>query len=413
MRYESPLWLAVFTMLGFGVIGSGGSAIAQTEVILYSFSSANDTYPEYLLLSDGSLFGTTIGSSGAHDCCGNVYELAQLQGVWTFASLYEFKHSSGGKLPNPGLAQDGAGMLYGTTYGGGTYRRGTVFELSDTGGTPDFIWNFEGGKHFGGVRPVKGNLVMDATGSIYGEAGGGTHKLGVIFELTRVGGTWTETALYSFKGGADGAAPIGGLLMDAPGSLWGVTEAGGASCDCGTVFHLVESAGVWTEKVTHRFDKAENGEIPLGALIEDTSGNFYGTTGSGGAYGHGVAFELLHTKKGGWREKVLYSFCVTTGCPDGADPVAGLAWGPSYNTIYGTTEAGGITNCGGGAGCGTVFSLSNSSGVWSEAVVYSFQGRPDGVGPFGPVVVDGSGNLYGATTSGGTYNFGTIWEITP
>jgi len=386
---------------------------AQTEKILYSFPKEEYAHPApgNLLYSNGALFGTVTGSNGARPCCGEVFEIFQSDSSWKFHSIYKFIQGSGGHRPSDGLVQDATGDLYGTTFSGGTHHRGTVFQLQNSQGTwaPEFIWNFSK-KVRQGSYP-SGHLVIDNNGALYGEAGGGSvQDPGVIFELSQSGGMWTETVLHKFKGGRDGSGPYGGLLMDSAGSLWGVTASGGGSCEnpCGTVFHLVQSEGVWNETVVHRFGKGSDGADPLGALIEDANGNLYGTTFAGGEFSSGTIFEISPANDGGWTEMVLHDFCSKSGCADGGEPGAGLTWGPNGSTLYGTAGCGG-NSCGNGV----VFSLTNSGGVWSETVVHSFQGEGDGILPLGAVTVDDKGNLFGTTFEGGQYDLGTIWEIIP
>ncbi|HLY06825.1 MAG TPA: choice-of-anchor tandem repeat GloVer-containing protein [Rhizomicrobium sp.] len=403
--------IASVVVVAFAMLSLPISAPAQTETVLYNFSNGRDAYPEEsLLFASSGLFGTVGGVKGDKYCCGEVFELTQSGGSWIFERVYKFNRQSGGQEPSDGLVKDATGSLYGTTLYGGTQHGGTLFQLQNSDGTwvANFIWQFR--KNGRGGNYPGGNLVVDANGSLYGEADGGSHAAGVVFELSQSNGSWTDTVLHNFKGTGDGSGPNGGLLMDGPGSLWGVTSHGGGACDCGTMFHLVSSAGVWTNNVVHRFGNGSDGESPNGPLTEDSKGVFYGTTAGGGDYGFGAVFETLPDKGGGWKEKVIYSF---RGHGAAATPLAGLSWGLDNHTLYGTTEVGGDETCGGGSGCGTVFSLRNSSGVWSEATVYNFKGRPDGIGPYSQVTVDESGNLYGTTLDGGTYGYGTIWEITP
>ncbi len=207
----------------------------------------------------------------------------------------------------------------------------------------------------------------------------------------------TFTVTHSFTGGSDGANPLSGLFF-AGGNLFGVASSGGNS-GLGVVFRLSLSG---QETVLHEFTGGTDGANPQGRLVMDKAGNFYGTTTAGGVSNAGTVFKV--TRKG--IETVLYSF---TGKPDGANPVAGLAIDKAGN-LYGTTTAGGAN------GNGTVFKLAIptvSGGEWTEEVLYSFGTGTDGTIPVAGVAFDASGNLYGTTSAGGTYSYGTVFQLTP
>jgi hypothetical protein len=182
------------------------------------------------------------------------------------------------------------------------------------------------------------NLTADAAGNLYGTTSeGGKFGYGAIFELAHGrNGTWSQSVLYSFTGGADGSFPVAGLVFDNAGDLYGTTAYGGTSgqqCNepvyagCGVVFELSPgTGGKWTENVLHRFAGYPNdGQSPFASLIFDDAGNLYGTTEGGGVYnrydGGGTVFELTPRSDGTWTEKTLYSF---TGGADGATPKANL-----------------------------------------------------------------------------------------
>ena len=229
----------------------------------------------------------------------------------------------------------------------------------------------------------------------------------------------TETVLHRFND-KDGANPAAGLIFDASGNLYGTTSDGGAYGG-GTAFELTPKAGGgWTEKVLHEFGKGADGLAPFGGLIFDASGNLYGTTYEGGDPGNcrgtgcGTAFELMPTVGGGWTEKVLHHFNAFNG--DGLGPSAGLILDSSGN-LYGTTYYGGTGSCydGNYHGCGTVFELARrASGGWMEHILYSFKGSgKDGIWPGASLIIDASGNLYGTNLeSAGAYGGGTVFELT-
>jgi uncharacterized repeat protein (TIGR03803 family) len=269
------------------------------------------------------------------------------------------------------------------------------------------------------------NLIFDASGTLYGTTlEGGAYGLGTVFELSpRVSGGWIETVLYSFagssSGGADGAYPRGSLIFDAAGNLFGVTAGGGTGKPggLGTVYELSPAGGgAWRETVLHSFTGfPADGDTPLSGLVFDADGNLYGTTSHGGLYEYvkgssgGTAFELSPAAQGVWNETIIHNF--GSGA-DGGYPQAGLTLDASGN-LYGTTVSGGSASCA-PDGCGTVFELSPAGGgVWAEAVLHSFTNSGEApFNPFGGVIFDATGNLYGTTASGG-YGSGTVFELFP
>jgi uncharacterized repeat protein (TIGR03803 family) len=282
-----------------------------------------------------------------------------------------------------------------------------------------------------GLSPLAG-LIFDSSGNLYGTTNqGGDFNYGSVFELTPSGnGTWTEIVLYSFcpaRGCADGAYPLGTLVIDAAGNLYGTTSAGGARRG-GTVFELSPGTnGQWTETVLQSFEtRGGTGSGPLPTLILDSFGNLYGAT-TEGPYGSGcdcgLIYKLTPGKNGEWKEKVLHSF--RGNGKDGAGPATGLVF-DALGNLYGTTTGGGSGGCnyGGPSGCGTVFELTpRAKDKWTEKILYSFKhNHKDGVSPMGSIVFDVAGNLFGTTNSGGsgsgchgqgdTYGCGTIFELT-
>ena len=215
----------------------------------------------------------------------------------------------------------------------------------------------------------------------------------------------TESVLYSFSTGTDGAIPVAGLITDGNGNLYGTTFNGGTNGN-GTVFKLTpNSAGGYNESVLYRFgaNGATDGANPYAGLITDTNGNFYGTTAYGGTNSNGTVYKLTPNSTGGYTESVLHSFAGGTG--DGAIPVASLITDGNGN-FYGTTQYGGTNNN------GTVFKLiANSSGGYTESVLFSFGTGTDGANPYAGLITDASGNLYGTTQNGGTNNSGSVFKI--
>lgn len=235
-----------------------------------------------------------------------------------------------------------------------------------------------------------------------------------------------ETVVYSFQGGTDGSYPYAGLLAGKGGTLYGTTSAGGGgTCTggCGTVFQLTPPAatgGAWTETVLYRFTGGSDGATPWAGLILDGTGNLYGATLAGGntscRTGCGVVFELSPPASigGSWTQSVLYSFKgVRSG--DGNGPEGTLIFDAS-GRLYGTTYAGGIA-CSDSAptGCGTVFQLtppSSSGGAWTETLIYKFDPSFAG-GPSGALLLDSKGNLYGTAVNDGVYGEGTAYKLAP
>jgi len=350
--------------------------------------------------------------------------------------LYAFQGGSDGGVVNGGPIFDSSGNLFGVTqFGGGgpcdnihlPSGCGAVFELSPSGNggwTEILLHSFQGSD---GEGP-SGELILDHAGNLYGTTLGGANYLGTVFELSPNGsGEWTETTLYTFQGGSDGAAPRGGLIVDQSGNLYGTASEGGegtgeCGVGCGTVFELSPNgSGGWTETTLYTFQGGSDGFAPAGGLIFDQSGNLYGMTiwgGGTGCYGAGcgIVFELSPNGSGGWTETDLYTLQGTLFAPYGGLGL-GLILDQSGN-LYATTSQGGGPGCG-FDGCGFVFELSpNGSGGWRETTLYTFQGGSDGWAPVGRLTFDQSGNLYGTTIHGGgtgcgSVGCGTVFELSP
>jgi len=289
------------------------------------------------------------------------------------------------------LIFDSGSNLYGTTRAGGASGFGVVFKIDQTGETVPY--SFAGGTT-DGAYPHAG-LIADAAGNLYGTTlQGGASSLGVVFKLYTTG---KETVLHSFTGSpADGANPYATLTQDSTGNLYGTTRSGGAS-NYGVVFEL-DTAG--KETVLHSFTGfPTDGAYPsAGRLIRGPEGNLYGTTTRGGATGsskggYGVVYKVDTTGK----ETVLYSF---SGGGDGGLPYGGLIRDSAGN-LYGTTNRGGAN------GKGVVFKLDTAG---HETVLHSFAG-PDGANPYEGVTSDSAGNLYGTTTHGGASDEGVVFEL--
>ena len=331
--------------------------------------------------------------------------------------LFSF-NGTNGATPYSTLVRDAAGNLYGTTYSGGAVGApydlyGTVFELSPgTGGTwtETVLYNF-GSVSGDGIVPL-GGLVFDRKGNLYGTTTeGGANGEGTVYELSPgSGGTWTEKVIYSFgASGTDGEDPRrGSLIFDEAGNLYGTTLAGGVNGK-GAVFEMSPgSGGTWTEKILYSFGTTTtDAAAPSGGLVWDAAGNLYGTTSGGGANsGAGTVYELSPGSGGTWTEKVLHSFA--DNGVDGTDPVDTLVF-DGHGNLYGTSY-----NYGPTGSLGIVFELSPSAdGAWSEQILHAFTGtlQGDGAYPIGGLVFDASGNLYGTTSSGGFAGEGLVFEL--
>jgi uncharacterized repeat protein (TIGR03803 family) len=393
------------------VITLASGAWSQTEKIIHTFTGGVDGFlPQAGLVFDGkgNLYGTTSGggSDNPEICsCGTVFELSPgTNSTWSKSLVYTFAGANGdGISPYGGLTFDTQGNLYGTTEAGGQFGLGTVFELvagSNGTWTETILYSFKGGVG-DGEEPLGPAVIFDGAGNLYGTTPfGGAKGWGTVFELVAgPNGTWTEKILHSFTGGNDGAQPWDSqLIFDSAGHLYGTTEGGGAN-DYGTVFELTRtsSSGAWTEKVIYSFTSAVGGSSPIGSLLFDGTGNLYGVATF-------IVFELT-PGDAGWTEKTLHTFA---GGKDGAYPFAGLTWGKAGN-LYGTTRTGGDHH-------GTVFELTpGPNGTWTETVLHSFgESARDGTSPYyGALVLDAAGNLYGTTLGGGSSNYGVVFEVKP
>jgi uncharacterized repeat protein (TIGR03803 family) len=282
-------------------------------------------------------------------------------------------------------------------------------------------------------------LTMGPDGSFYGNSvyGGDPTKCsgpswsgcGTVFKLTRSGRGYVESVLYRFKNGTDGAFPIGKLVVDARGDLYGTASSGGASGG-GTVFELTPIGLGYAFNVIYAFQGGDDAYQPQGLMVDGT-GTFYGTTQLGGDAGCGTVYRLapqFTAGATGYVESVLYSFLGSGGPSgtcysprlDGSDPNESIAEDDD-GALYGTTSfGGGLCRPYGFMGCGTAFKLSPSQGGYSETIIYRFRhtGR-NGELPKGGLILDGStGALYGATSYGGHVRvargeFGVVFRLSP
>jgi uncharacterized repeat protein (TIGR03803 family) len=441
-------------------------AVTPVLTTLYSFPGVNPAdgiggaFPEAgPVLYNGNLYGTTYaGGSG----WGSVFELSQSGGTWTIQQLYAFTGGTDGANPRSGVIFSSRGVIFGTTEQGGAYGYGTVFSLTPAAGgiwTQAVIYSFTG-QAGEGANPETG-LVLTPKGLLYGTtSAGGSAGYGTVFAMTpAVGGTWTESVIYSFKGAptlcgtsgqpaCDGANPLGGLtLLSASGWVYGTTYMGGGA-NSGTVFRLVETNSVWTETVLWSFNGAPSGAgggsacgttgqlacdggFPDGnVVINSATGAVIGTTTLGGnptgcpqggfEQGCGIIFQLTPpvAPSTRWTESLLFAF---TGSPqDGMLPASNIVMPSNTGPLYGTTFTGGSANNGicfltSYLGCGLVYTLRPPvapSTAWTKADLAVFNGD-NGGGPNGVILSPSGGVLYGTTYEGGlSGGYGTIFQLT-
>ncbi len=402
-----------------------GAARSQLQV-LYSFRGGSDgALPAAGLTTDatGAFYGTT--QSGGPSNMGTAFRLTPSGSSYDESVLHAFRGGkSDGAIPVAGLTEDPAGVLYGTTEGGGnqSVKRfcrgskirgcGTVFRLTPSGSgyTESLIYAFRDDAKGDGMFPYAG-VIADKAGALYGTTyfGGGQ---GNVVKLTPTRKAYMEAPLYLFTFSPsgeyfpDGALPAAGLLADASGTLYGTAELGGVCSieplyGCGVAFKLMPSSSGYTFSLIYTFKGGGDGRLPLAGLIADGSGALYGTTQYGGSANDGTVFKLTPSASG-YSESVLYAFA---GGSDGALPVACLT-SDKRGALYGTTSSGGAANS------GTIFELDRSASGYSERVLHTFLGS-DGADPVAGLIVGKTGTLYGTTQSGGAYGVGTVFAFKP
>ncbi len=405
---------------------------ARTLTDLYSFGPQPDgTYPGGVLVFDaaGNLYGTT-GSGGTRGM-GAIFKLSPPSvpgGAWTESVICSFTGDSDGATPVGGLAIDKGGNLYGTTQSfstGGCC--GTAFKLkapTSTGGSWDLrtMHAFVGGAS-DGAYPIAG-VVVDNKGTVYGttELGGsGTASAcanssgcGTVFKVASAGSGFEETILWNFGVSAsDGVFPESALLRDSLGNLYGTTVAGGNG-GTGTLFALSLSKGIYTETILYSFSTTYSpaGYLPQGGLVMDSEGSLWGTATLGGCAENQCGGTVLKLKPpatvgGSWGFYLIHTFRKGTG--GGIYPAdISLLLDHTTGTFYGATGAGGAGDC------GVVFRLTKPAvvgGQWDFLPLHDFAGA-DGCYVTSTLLLDGFGNVIGATNRGGSNMMGTVFQIT-
>ncbi|HXI82518.1 MAG TPA: choice-of-anchor tandem repeat GloVer-containing protein [Verrucomicrobiae bacterium] len=374
------------------VVLFGGSSRAGTNAALttlHTFSGADGSNPQAALVqgSDGYFYGTT--QAGGSNNLGTVF---QISSTGTFTPLYQFSGPDGSD-PEAPLVQGSDGNFYGTTVTGGTATNchcGTVFQITSAG-ILTTLFSFSGDTN--GANP-RAALAQGRDGNFYGTTlllPGGHASSGTVFKVTSSG---TMTTLYTYNGSAFGfPAAHAGLVQDSNGDFYGTTEYGGTDGN-GSVFKIGLD-GTFTNlfSITDT-NLSYTGEFPCGTLAQGSDSNFYGTTIVGGKTGSGTVFQI--TPAG--TLTTLHFF--NPNGTDGANPYAGPVLGSDGN-FYGTTGFGGSNSV------GDVFRIS-PSGTFTQP--YQFSG-PDGRNPQAALVQGCDGNFYGTTYQGGTNGAGTVFKL--
>jgi uncharacterized repeat protein (TIGR03803 family) len=354
-------------------------AITSVFTTLATFNYANGSNPIAGVVQggNGSFYGTTLygGASGA----GTVYELTS---SGSLSTLYSFSGGADGGNPWDTLATGTDGNFYGTTYYGGTANAGAIFKISPAGAFSSLCSMASSI----GADPI-GGLLSGTNGNFYGTAtAGGTNGYGAIFQVSSAG---LLTNLHSFSN-SDGANPWASVSLGNDGNLYGTTLAGGTAGG-GALFKMTPGGSLTALSSL----SGATGTEPIGGLLQASNGNLYGSVSSGGAYGHGAVFQLSASGS-------LATLASFNGS-DGATPYAALIQGADGN-YYGTTAFGG------NGSEGTIFQITSVGAITS---LYSFTGGADGAEPWSALTQGADGRLYGATYTGGTSGYGTVYAIAP
>ena len=355
------------TTVGGGTYGTGTvyelsppakGSTTWKQTVLYNFQPWGTTgytpSSELAIDTKGDLFGVTWAGGDARCHCGVLYELvppAKAGAAWTHLVLHAFTNTANdGRLPNapPVLSSS---TIYGVTQQGGQYDSGIVYKFvpGKSGGTYSVLYSFGGNND---ASWPNGPVLLDSSGSLYGVTSlGGAFNSGAVYKLSppQSTGPWTESILFPFGGGSQssGITPVGNLLFDSLGNLYGVAESGGAS-QLGVAYELSPTTGSWTQYVLFNFSKTA-GSAPLAGMTWNPNGSLYGTTSAGGSHTHGTVFQLTPPTSGGglWTETLLQQF---TYANNGGLPSARVLRDATTGYLYGTTYNGGGGGCDGDCG---------------------------------------------------------------
>jgi len=364
-------------------------ASAQTFTSLASFNgTSNGSEPYYVYLVqglDGNLYGTTTG--GGADSSGTVFKLTPAGKVTAIYNFCSEAACADGSTPYGGLVLATNGFFYGTTSaGGGTANSGTVYKITAAGALT-VMHTFDGTD--GELSYV--GMIQATNGTLYGTtSAGGSDGAGAIFEMTPAGGF---TSLIS-AGVGIGKFPDARLVQGTNGNLYGVSYDSG-------VYELTLAG-----KVIFGGNTLGTGSGSTSALVQASNGSFYGTTAEGGANNSGTVFEMTS----GGTAKTIYSFCTETNCTDGSTPWAGLILGTDGN-LYGTASVGGSAAGGTPGGAGTIFKITTAGKLTTLYTFCTTTGCPDGANPYEGLTQATNGMFYGTTYSGGTSNLGTVYSL--
>jgi uncharacterized repeat protein (TIGR03803 family) len=383
------------------------AAHAVSERVVYNLAGGSgggsNPYSKPIVTASGLIYGTA--ASGGVKNYGTIFELnPKAGGGWNARTIHFFKGGSEGTTPAGNIVFDAAGNLYGVTSANGG---GTVYQLSPNGNgswTLHTIYSFQG---YPNANTPYAGLTIDASGNLYGTTNsGGANGVGAIYKLSPNGdGTWTESVLYSLGSySGDGTFTWAEPVFDAAGNIYGTTVTGGAFGQ-GTVYKLSpNSGGTWTESILYSFTGGADQGIPKDAVWLDSSGNIFGTASADGTNGAGTVFELSPNSDGSYTEKTLHIFGAVG---DGYRPYSGLTPDAAGN-LYGTTYVGGAHGAG-----SVYRMHPGTGGGWSENVVYSFTGSTDGNAPGIGVTLGNGGVFYGGTSYGGSADMGVIYAVKP
>jgi uncharacterized repeat protein (TIGR03803 family) len=374
---------------------------AQTLTMLESLNNTDGAYPFAGLVqaTNGEFYGTTY--SGGVNSDGAIFKITTSGSLTLVYSFCSETNCTDGALPRAGLLQNSNGYLYGTTVSGGANNRGTVYQITPTG-TLKVLYSFCNLTSCAdGSQPYAG-LVQATSGGLYGTTvSGGKYGYGSIFSITPGGAL---TTLYSFcanSGCPDGADPSGTLIQAGNGDFYGTTQSGGKNLNCsGSGCGTVFKFGGGALTTLHSFcaeSGCPDGQAPYAGLTLAANGNFYGTTPFGGAH-DGNGTVFEITPAG--KLTTLYSFCSQTGCTDGPGPYAGLIQATDGN-LYGATSSGGTE------GYGSLFDVTLSGAL---TTLHSFD-NTDGAAPYGTLVEATNGDFYGTTSGDGAYGCGTVFGL--
>jgi len=436
------------------------AAHAQTYTVLHTFTGGIDGATPYGGLTwdgEANFYGTAAqgGYTGTRcyntylsyaNGCGTVFRLHRSGSNWTFSILYEFRGGTvDGNFPTASVTIAPDGSLYGTAFAGDyngtracagngpqTYGCGIVFNLRPPTTacktalcfwTETISYAFLGTNQGGGAGPGLGQLVFDQAGNLYGTDWNSLGNGGVVFQLVPSGGSWMlgKTYVASLGHGSDNPVLIlNGVTFDSAGNLYGASQVGpsdGQYCvfqyfgGCGTVYQLTPTASGWNANIIYTFTDGADGKYPEAGVVVDGAGNLYGVTSADGAGSGGVVFELAPSD-GGWTYSLIYAFpngnphavCLT-GIRVGCSGPWGTLLIDSAGNLYGATYGDGAYQY------GNVFKLTPSNGSWIYTDLYDFTGGNDGANPIGPLIFDGNGNIFGTTANGGEDGDGVVFEI--